>query len=209
MGPRMDLDGLADGLLTVIDRLMPVKRAGVVFVQGRARRQLEAVDRLRPQRVGRLLQRDASRKPSACCGPRVARRWTPSTHRHDCGWRLRRAQIHHLYPIGGHNELRGVVFIGEKLSEAAYTADDFAFLGVIAGQAALLVENAFLYENLAAQERVRQELAIARRIQLESLPQRPHRRSHGLDVYGVSVPAQEVGGDYFDYLEGQHGRPGR
>jgi serine phosphatase RsbU (regulator of sigma subunit) len=114
---------------------------------------------------------------------------------------LRRAQIHHLYPIGGHDELRGVLFIGEKLSEAPYTADDFAFLGVIATQAALLVENAFLYENLAAQERVRQELAIARRIQLESLPQRPPRVP-GLDVSGVSVPAQEVGGDYFDYLEG-------
>ncbi len=172
MGPRMDLDGLADGLLTVIDRLMPVKRAGVVFVQGErlvsSKRSIgfdpsdwdifctgcveEAVEVLRAAR-----------------GAEMDTEYTPPRLR----LALRRAQIHHLYPIGGHDELRGVVFIGEKLSEAAYTADDFAFLQVIAGQAALLVENAFLYENLAAQERVRQELAIARRIQLESLPQRP------------------------------------
>jgi sigma-B regulation protein RsbU (phosphoserine phosphatase) len=107
--------------------------------------------------------------------------------------------VHHLYPIGGHNTLHGVLFIGEKLSQAPFTADDFAFLGVIGGQAALHVENAFLYENLAAQERARQELEIARRIQLESLPQRPPS-CVGLEVAAKSVPALEVGGDYFDYL---------
>ena len=200
MGPRMDLDGLADGVLTMIDRLMPVKRAGVVFVQGArlvsSKRSIgfdsgdwdifcggcveEAIQVLRAAKSGEM---DTEYAP-----PRLR-------------LALRRAQIHHLYPIGGHDELRGVLFIGEKLSEAPYTADDFAFLGVIAGQAALLVENAFLYENLAAQERVRQELAIARRIQLESLPQRPPT-VEGLDVSGMSVPAQEVGGDYFDYLDG-------
>ncbi len=200
MGPRMDLDGLADGLLTVIDRLMPVKRAGVVFVQGQrlvsSKRSIgfesgdwdifcgscvgEAVEVLR-----------------AAKGAEMDTEYAPPRLR----LALRRALIHHLYPIGGHDEVRGVLFIGEKLSEAPYTADDFAFLGVIAGQAALLVENAFLYENLAAQERVRQELAIARRIQLESLPQHPPR-VEGLEVSGMSVPAQEVGGDYFDYLDG-------
>ncbi|WP_291983105.1 SpoIIE family protein phosphatase [Luteitalea sp.] len=203
MGPRMDLDGLADGLLTVVDRLMPVKRAGVVFVQG---------DRLVSSK--RSIGFDSGDWDIFCTGCveeavqvlRAARGAEMDTEYAPPRLRLalRRAQIHHLYPIGGHDELRGVIFIGEKLSEAAYTADDFAFLGVIAGQAALLVENAFLYENLAAQERVRQELAIARRIQLESLPQRPPR-VEGLDVYGVSVPAQEVGGDYFDYLEGPNG----
>lgn len=206
MGPRMDLDGLADGLLTVMHRLMPVKRAGVVFVQGNrlvsSRRSIgfdggdwdifcagcveDAVSVLRGAREGEL---DTEYAP-----PRLR-------------LALRKAQVHYLYPIGGHDELRGVIFVGEKLSEAAYTADDFAFLGAVAGQASLLVENAFLYENLAAQERVRQELAIARRIQLESLPQRAPAVP-GLEVAGVSVPAQEVGGDYFDYLEGLEGRLG-
>ncbi len=203
MGPRMDLDGLADGLLTVVDRLMPVKRAGVVFVQG---------DRLVSSKrsIGfdtgdwdifcSECVEEAVQVLRAARGAEMDTEYAPPRLR----LALRRAQIHHLYPIGGHDELRGVIFIGEKLSEAAYTADDFAFLAVIAGQAALLVENAFLYENLAAQERVRQELAIARRIQLESLPQRPPR-VQGLEVFGVSLPAQEVGGDYFDYLEGDEG----
>lgn len=204
MGPRMDLDGLADGLLTVIDRLMPVKRAGVVFAQGErlvsSRRSIGFDTGDWDFFCGSCVD-EAVQVLRAARGAEMDTEYAPPRLR----LALRRAQIHHLYPIGGHDELRGIIFIGEKLSEAPYTADDFAFLGVIAGQASLLVENAFLYENLAAQERVRQELAIARRIQLESLPQRPPRVA-GLEVAGISVPAQEVGGDYFDYLEGGDGR---
>ena len=56
-------------------------------------------------------------------------------------------------------------------------------------------------EELAEQERLKHELAIARRIQLESLPQEtPAVR--GLEISGISIPALEVGGDYFDYLNG-------
>lgn len=203
MGPRMDLDGLADGLLTVIDRLMPLKRAGVVFVQGgrlvSSRRSIGFDDGDWDLFCSGCVE-EAVQVLRAARGAEMDTEYAPPRLR----LALRRAQIHHLYPIGGHDELRGVIFIGEKLSEAPYTADDFAFLGAIAGQAAPLVENAFLYENLAAQERVRQELAIARRIQLESLPQRPPK-IRGLEVFGVSLPAQEVGGDYFDYLEGDEG----
>jgi serine phosphatase RsbU (regulator of sigma subunit) len=49
-------------------------------------------------------------------------------------------------------------------------------------------------------ERVRaKELAIAARIQKGLLPQaRPRHPS--LDVYGINVPAQEVGGDYYDWI---------
>ncbi len=205
MGPRMDLDGLADGLLTIIDRLMPVKRAGVIFVQGTrlvSSKRSIGFDSSEWDTFGGACVEEAVEVLRAARGAEMDTEYAPPRLR----IALRRAQIHHMYPIGGHDELRGVLFVGEKLSEAPYTADDFAFLGVITGQAALLVENAFLYETLSAQERVRQELAIARRIQLESLPQRPPH-VEGLEVSGMSVPALEVGGDYFDYLEG--GGPGR
>jgi CHASE2 domain-containing sensor protein len=43
------------------------------------------------------------------------------------------------------------------------------------------------------------ELAVARKIQAKLLPVRPPEFA-GLDVFGVNLPAQEVGGDYFDWL---------
>ena len=59
--------------------------------------------------------------------------------------------------------------------------------------------NAFLYEEHAEKERMRHELSIARRIQLSSLPSTTPEVP-GLDIAGISIPAQEVGGDFYDYL---------
>jgi serine phosphatase RsbU (regulator of sigma subunit) len=65
----------------------------------------------------------------------------------------------------------------------------------------MAMENAFLYEELAEKERMKHELAIARRIQLASLPQKTPVVK-GLEIAGSSLPALEVGGDFFDYLNG-------
>ena len=69
----------------------------------------------------------------------------------------------------------------------------------------MAMENAFLYEELAEKERMKHELAIARRIQLASLPQKTPV-VEGLDIAGSSIPAMEVGGDFFDYLNGSSDR---
>lgn len=47
--------------------------------------------------------------------------------------------------------------------------------------------------------RMRGELDDARKIQLSMLPQRDPRISW-LDIAGISIPASEVGGDYYDYF---------
>jgi serine phosphatase RsbU (regulator of sigma subunit) len=118
---------------------------------------------------------------------------------------LRGAEFGYLYPLRSRDTLVGVIFVGEKQSEAAFQNADFEFLGAMASQIAGDVENAFLYEELAGQERLKHELQIARQIQMASLPQfTPQVR--GLDVAGVSIPAHEVGGDYFDYLDGRPNR---
>jgi serine phosphatase RsbU (regulator of sigma subunit) len=55
------------------------------------------------------------------------------------------------------------------------------------------------------QERIRRELELGRQIQHEMLPHAPFRL--GLtEINGVSVPAREVGGDFFNYFEVDGGR---
>jgi serine phosphatase RsbU (regulator of sigma subunit) len=107
----------------------------------------------------------------------------------------------HIIPVRSKEKLVGALLIGEKLSEASLQNEDLEFIGSVAKQASVAVENAFLYEELAGQERMKHELAIARRIQLESLPQTTPDIA-GLQVAGISIPALEVGGDYYDYLNG-------
>jgi serine phosphatase RsbU (regulator of sigma subunit) len=54
-------------------------------------------------------------------------------------------------------------------------------------------------ERLLKQERLGKELEISRRIQEELLPRQPLRFPFA-EVGGVSIPAREVGGDFFNYF---------
>lgn len=114
---------------------------------------------------------------------------------------LSQNQFRHIIPIWFKEKLSGTLLIGERLSEMPFHAEDLSFFMTIAKQASVSIENAFLYEQLAEKERLKHELEIARRIQLASLPQTTPQMT-GMDISGISIPATEVGGDYFDYLNG-------
>ncbi|HVS13552.1 MAG TPA: PP2C family protein-serine/threonine phosphatase [Thermoanaerobaculia bacterium] len=59
--------------------------------------------------------------------------------------------------------------------------------------------------RLRERQRMRQELASARQIQLSMLP-RTDPKVPGLDISAVSLPAAEVGGDYYEYFDEVPGR---
>ena len=54
-------------------------------------------------------------------------------------------------------------------------------------------------KHLVERERMHKELEMCRRIQEELLPRQTFR-SGAVEVKGVSIPAQEVGGDFFNYF---------
>jgi serine phosphatase RsbU (regulator of sigma subunit) len=62
--------------------------------------------------------------------------------------------------------------------------------------AAELSEN---QKHLVERERMHKELEMCRKIQEELLPRQPFR-SGAIEVKGVSIPAREVGGDFFNYF---------
>lgn len=106
-----------------------------------------------------------------------------------------------VVPIRVNERLLGALFIGEKLSEILLRGDDFEFLSAIITSISIAVENAFLYEELTKRERIKRELEIAHNIQVASLPQ-DVPTVPGLDIYATSIPALEVGGDFYDFLNG-------
>ena len=62
-------------------------------------------------------------------------------------------------------------------------------------------------EQLIIKERLEKELAIARQIQESILPDSlPHLE--GFDIAALTVPAREVGGDYYDFIPIDHHRFG-
>jgi len=110
-------------------------------------------------------------------------------------------KFQNIVPIKVNERLLGALFIGEKLSETPLKGGDFEFLSAIITSTSIAVENAFLYEELTKRERMKRELEIAHNIQVASLPQQVPVVP-GLDIHATSIPALEVGGDFYDFLNG-------
>ena len=80
---------------------------------------------------------------------------------------------------------------------SAFSEEDLRILAIIAAQSAQIIENARLHEEEQALTRMRGELRLAQEIQSSLLP-RHQTTIPGYEVAGMSIPAQVVGGDYFD-----------
>ena len=103
-------------------------------------------------------------------------------------------------PIVFQGMLKGIILLGPKLSEDAYSREDMSLLSTLADQAAITLENTRLYEAQWEQDRIKEELASAQRIQRAILPE-ADPEPEGLELASFFQPATEVGGDYYDYVE--------
>jgi sigma-B regulation protein RsbU (phosphoserine phosphatase) len=93
------------------------------------------------------------------------------------------------------------VFDLESPELDAFTKRDIEILTLLAGQAAVAIENARLYEEVSRNEaRLEKELQFARRVQTALLPTQLPKRLKGVDVAAQFAPARELGGDFHDFL---------
>lgn len=116
-----------------------------------------------------------------------------------------------LLPLPGRNRLMGVMALGPKRSEAAYTPADLHMLQTLATQTGLAIEVTELAHSLAAEaaqrERVNREMEIAREVQERLFPQEMPEIP-GATIAGHCRPALGVGGDYYDVFTLDDGRVG-
>jgi sigma-B regulation protein RsbU (phosphoserine phosphatase) len=81
-----------------------------------------------------------------------------------------------------------------------YDARDLELLTMFASLAASAVDHTLLYREVIRQRRVESELELARKV-VESLLPRAFPLVEGFDIYGMTIPVREVGGDYFDFID--------
>ena len=103
-------------------------------------------------------------------------------------------------PMFLQDRLVGFINVGQKMSGKVYSQEDVNLLATVAGQAAIAIENSRLHKSEIDQQRVKEELDLARKIQQGLFPKKNPEIS-GLDIAGVSVPALSVGGDYYDFIQ--------
>ena len=102
-------------------------------------------------------------------------------------------------PLRLRQKVLGVFAVVNKRDQTSLTREGLRLVQLLADQAALAVDVVRLYETRAEQQRLEQELDLAREFQKMLLPtQFPHVT--GLDIAAFSQPALEVGGDAYDFV---------
>src|SRR3989442_173421 len=84
-----------------------------------------------------------------------------------------------------------------------YTETDSEILNFFASEVSSTIEKALLHEQLLIKEKIEGELEFARQVQLSLLPAQVPL-TEGFDIASVSIPAERVGGDYYDFIEFPH-----
>jgi sigma-B regulation protein RsbU (phosphoserine phosphatase) len=105
-----------------------------------------------------------------------------------------------LCPLRTRGRVVGVFVVVNKLGEAVFDSRDMALMQALADQAAVTLDLVKLYDVLADQQRLEQEIAVAREFQRMLLPA-SFPELNGYDFYAISDAAKLVGGDYFDFFD--------
>lgn len=109
-------------------------------------------------------------------------------------------------PLIHKDEVLGVIYIdAQGAAGVRYTNDEMELLNGIANQAAIAIQNARLYREAIQRQRLERELEIARSIQMNLLPT-TYPALPGLSLSAMSLPARQVGGDYYDFIPLPDGR---
>ncbi|MCG8608469.1 SpoIIE family protein phosphatase [bacterium] len=111
-------------------------------------------------------------------------------------------EIHSILsvPLLCKGRLIGVLNVFNKKGGLDFSSEDQRLLSIISSQSAQVIENARLYEEEKQLREFEKELETARSMQMRLLPKEsPHIPC--FEVAGVSHPAREVGGDYYDFID--------
>ena len=114
--------------------------------------------------------------------------------------RFWRRECHSLLgiPLISKNRVIGVLYAGKK-EEFGFDHEDREMLQAFANQATVALENAKLVQESIEKERLAQELRVAHDTQLKLLPKKMPTVP-GLEVDGLCITANEVGGDYYGFI---------
>lgn len=108
-------------------------------------------------------------------------------------------------PMLVRSRLTGILTLYNKKHGEGFSLEDQRLLSILAGQSGQVVENARLIEEEKKLVTMQQELIFANEIQTNLLPAAAPPVNH-YDLAGISIPAQDVGGDYYDYIPIDDGR---
>jgi serine phosphatase RsbU (regulator of sigma subunit) len=108
-------------------------------------------------------------------------------------------------PLFSNSEKIGTLFI-LCTDEYGFDEDDVKLLSAFSDNVSIALENSRLVKDSIEKERYKKELMLAREITEKLLPQQlPLIKNYYVRAF--SIPAEEVGGDYYDIVRLKNGKP--
>ncbi len=101
---------------------------------------------------------------------------------------------------GNKKSVIGVINVNNKTNGLTFTAQDQTLLESIAHLVVTAMENVRLMEKEHEKKLLDRQLQDAKDIQMSLLPKSFSGLPPTLEVYGISIPARQIGGDFFDIL---------
>jgi phosphoserine phosphatase RsbU/P len=122
-------------------------------------------------------------------------RFNPAIDR-QTGYRTRNMLTLPLIAPG--DELIGVLQVLNKLG-GGFTENDLLLAGALGSLTGIAIKRQMLLDEAAIKQRLEQDLSMAREIQQQLLPRRAPRLA-GFDIAGWNKPADQTGGDLYDFM---------
>lgn len=105
-----------------------------------------------------------------------------------------------LCPLFYGQESLGVLAIARGPGSDDFIPSDFQIFKAISEQSAFALYTATIFSEAAEKKRLDQDLQVAHEIQRILLPANAPEIS-GFQISGINVPARQVSGDYYDYIQ--------
>jgi len=102
--------------------------------------------------------------------------------------------------INSKDESIGVVQLDTLKTSIAFDEEDLEILVTVTLQASLAIQKVDLFEDVKKSDEIQNDLELAHELQQRFLPQRNPDIKH-YEFFSYYRPMQQVGGDYFDYVQ--------
>lgn len=205
--------GMADVLPKLLDSLFSIfaqaDRGFIVLLDQRTGKVVPKAIKYRRQddtqtlRISRTIVDNVMRTKEAILSADAA-----SDSRFDMAESIVDFQIHSMICaplVNRDGEAMGVLQLDTLDARNRFDRDDLDLLVAVACQAAFAVENAQLHESALKDQALQRELSVAHEVQRGFLPIAAPRIPE-YDFFEFYEPANQLGGDYYDYIELPGGR---
>jgi sigma-B regulation protein RsbU (phosphoserine phosphatase) len=123
------------------------------------------------------------------------------------GGRMQETGVEVIVPLVHQEKVAGLILLSGKVAGFRYNSEDMTFLAFMGNQIAVAMENAKLYHESLEKQRLEEELAVARQIQMDLLPRELPELAN-FDFAAFIEPSSQVGGDFYDFIPLADGRMG-